>query len=437
MTQITSVRETIERAKKLLRDNEKELVRALPAHLDKSRMMRVYLTALNTTPRLGECDALSIVACVFQAAQFGLSIDTIMGEAFLVPRWNKNRGCNVAQFQLGYKGYVKLARNADSELRDIFAHVAHENDEFTWELGMEPKIIKHVPALRDRGALKATYAVGVWKDGYKRIVLVGPEEIEKVKQSSDSYKRDVKNGTKDSPWFKWEDQMWRKTALRRFGGSVPISGDSDFAKAMEAETIDGSSWYDREGKELIETTGLAQVPANAPVDEKPAAAPTAAPATATATRQPAGRKHSNGLRSSEMPAPVPAATDAAPARSALDEAADEFEAAANGNGNEVATAPTERAPEAAPAAPAAEEPKAASPEAPAPSAAAPAQRTTRARRRNAAPADPPPADPAPPPVPPPAAPAQGTTPSGDPRYPESALADSEPLTEGDDSEVFD
>jgi recombination protein RecT len=233
--------------RQLMIKSEQQILKALPRQIDSTRMFRVYLTAVQTTPGLVECDPLSVLGAVLQSAQFGLSLDTVLGEAFLIPRWNKHRRCKVAQFQIGYKGYVKLMRNADKDLRDVFAHTVHENDVFEWELGMDPIIKAHRPPLSNRGEPVGAYAVAVWQDGYKRFELVDQEQIDRVLASSDSYQRAKRDGG-DSPWISHRPSMYRKTALRALGNRMPLSAESDLAKALTNEIIDGQTFMEAGGR---------------------------------------------------------------------------------------------------------------------------------------------------------------------------------------------
>jgi recombination protein RecT len=245
--QITPYEQKVATLRQALLKSEKDILKAIPGHIDKGRLFRVYMTAVQVTRGLVDCEPISVLGSVFQAAQFGLSLDTVQGEAFLIPRYNKMRKCKVAQFQIGYKGFNKLARNADQELRDVFAYTVHENDVFEFELGLKPALKVHRPAMRDRGEPVAAYAVAVWKDGYTRFEIVLEEDIERILRSSDSYQRAISDGSKDTPWITHKPAMWRKSSLRRLGNTLPLSGDSDLAKALRAETIDGQTFMQSGG----------------------------------------------------------------------------------------------------------------------------------------------------------------------------------------------
>lgn len=234
MTEIVSPKQKMANLRSMLM-NEKvmaQIMSALPRHIDGKRLFRVYLTAVQTTPRILECDPVSVIGAVIQAAQVGLSLDSVFGEGFLIPRWNKNTNGFVAQFQTGYKGLRKLAFTSDKGIRDIYARVVYENDQFDY--AYEPASLAHRPTDSEvRGGLKYAYAKVIWhsKDEgtYDRFIVVGTPEINKAKSASDSAKKGY------GPWIDNTEAMWAKTALRRLCDTLTLSADSDLARAMVSE----------------------------------------------------------------------------------------------------------------------------------------------------------------------------------------------------------
>lgn len=73
-----------------------------------ARFMTSIISAVNTNPALQECDNASIVAAALLGETLNLSPSPQLGQFYMVPYNDKNKG-KVAQFQLGYKGYVQLA----------------------------------------------------------------------------------------------------------------------------------------------------------------------------------------------------------------------------------------------------------------------------------------------------------------------------------------
>ena len=122
----------------LIKAMEPEIKKALPEVITPERFTRMALSALNTTPKLKECTQISFLAALMNAAQLGLEPNTPLGQAYLIPFSNK--GTMECQFQIGYKGLIDLSyRNPQMQI--ISAQVVYENDDFEYELGLNPKLV--------------------------------------------------------------------------------------------------------------------------------------------------------------------------------------------------------------------------------------------------------------------------------------------------------
>lgn len=223
---------------------KRTIASVLPKHLTADRMVRVVLSAIQSSPKLLECEPGTVVLSVLRAAAYGLEPDGgPLGQGYLVPFWSGKNKRLECQFIAGYRGLCKLARNS-GEVGDIWAEVVYEADEFTYELGLDPKM-NHVrnDAAADPGPLKYVYAVARFKDGNKRFVVMNKAEIEKIKATSAS--KD-KNGNLVGPWVDWESEQWKKTAVRRICKMLPLSveqqsqvSSDDYLPAPLAATFDG------------------------------------------------------------------------------------------------------------------------------------------------------------------------------------------------------
>lgn len=128
---------------------------ALPRHLNADRMARICLTCFRQTPKLGECEPLSVFAAVIQAAQLGLE-PGLNGRAYIIP-YGKT-----ATFVPGWKGLVELANRSGRAA--VWTGAVFEGDEFKWANGSKP-FIEHLPGSEDEPAkLTHAYAVG-WVKG--------------------------------------------------------------------------------------------------------------------------------------------------------------------------------------------------------------------------------------------------------------------------------
>lgn len=208
----------------LLKRSEGQIRAALPKFLTVERMTRIFLTTIQKTPKLLECDQKSLIGAFMQSASLGLECDGILGQAYIIPYGNK------ANFQIGYKGLLALARRSN-EITSFNAQVVYEKDLFEFEYGLHEKL-KHVPCMTgERGKLKAAYAVARFKDGGYAFDVMFGSDIEKVRKSSKA------QSTKDSPWNTWEEEMWRKTVAKRLTKYLPQAIETQRASQID-ERID-------------------------------------------------------------------------------------------------------------------------------------------------------------------------------------------------------
>lgn len=67
------------------------------------------LSAVSANPKLAECDNGSIISAALVGQALNLSPSPQLGQVYIVPFNDRKKGCFVAQFQIGYKGYIQLA----------------------------------------------------------------------------------------------------------------------------------------------------------------------------------------------------------------------------------------------------------------------------------------------------------------------------------------
>lgn len=204
-----------------------EIAKALPSVITPERFTRITLSALSSNPKLAQTTPKSFLAAMMTAAQLGVEPNTPLGQAYLLPYYNK--GVLECQFQLGYKGLLDLAYRS-GEISVIQAHTVYENDEFEFEFGLDAKLT-HKPAKSNRGAPAWFYAVFKTKDGGYGFEVMSVDDVrEHAKKYSKSYSGEY------SPWTTNFEEMAKKTVLKRVLKYAPLK--SDFARAVATdETI--------------------------------------------------------------------------------------------------------------------------------------------------------------------------------------------------------
>jgi recombination protein RecT len=216
-----------------IKASEAQFALALPKHVEPARFVRAALTAINVVPKLAECTQTSILAGLMQAAQLGLEVADVRGQAYLIPRWNSKLGANEATFQLGYRGMIDLAARGGIT---VDVDEICEHDAYDYQRGTAPKLY-HKPTLADRGRAIAYYAVAHFSDGRPpSFVIMGRSEVEAHRDKFASSK--TKQGEAYGPWADHFDAMARKTVIRQLLNYLPATVELRQAVAIEATATD-------------------------------------------------------------------------------------------------------------------------------------------------------------------------------------------------------
>lgn len=221
--EITTVRDALEKMKP-------QFQLALPKHITPDRLLRVAMTAIQTTPKLLECDRQSLYSAIMKAAQLGLEPDGILGQAYLIPfsksfkddsgKWKKRLE---VQFIPGYKGLIDLARRS-GEVSNIIAKEVCEKDKFSITWQQQPPFVHEQQPSGDRGKVIGFWALAHFKDGGFHWDYMSHDEIIAIRNQSSGWKSAVEyKKEKDSPWEKSFVEMGKKTVIRRIAKFLPMS----------------------------------------------------------------------------------------------------------------------------------------------------------------------------------------------------------------------
>lgn len=209
--------------KSMIMAAQDRLMAVLPKHLTAERMAQVVTTLVYKTPKLQECPPATILSSVLEACELGLELSPKLGEAYLVPFWNKEAGGLICTMMPGYQGLVKLARNS-GKVASIQARVVYAKDVF--QIDYNPDLVfVHRPHLGiDRGPRVFVYAVAKLANGEHQIEVMNPDELEKVHRCSQGYQNAQRyNKAEVGPWVDWPEEQERKTVLKRLCKSLPRS----------------------------------------------------------------------------------------------------------------------------------------------------------------------------------------------------------------------
>ena len=96
----------------LTQDAVKKQINSIVGGKNGTRFISSIVSAVQTTPALQECTNQSILSAALLGEALNLSPSPQLGQFYMVPFNNRKKGCKEAQFQLGYKGYIQLAKRS-------------------------------------------------------------------------------------------------------------------------------------------------------------------------------------------------------------------------------------------------------------------------------------------------------------------------------------
>jgi len=184
------------------------------------------ISAVSSNPTLKECDQVSIVSAALQAESLHFPINNSLGYVYLVPYNDKKKG-KVAQFQIGYKGYIQLAiRSGQYKSINVVEVKEGELGEYDPLNGQKFNWIKDY---EKRKSARTIGYVGQFElvNGFKTQLYISYEEmLDHADTYSQAFSKDtylqVQNGTYkgeawklSSYWYKDFDSMSKKTVLRQ------------------------------------------------------------------------------------------------------------------------------------------------------------------------------------------------------------------------------
>lgn len=284
----------------LTSDAIKHKINEMVGGRDGQRFITSIISAVSTNPALSECEHSTILSAAMLGESLKLSPSPQLGQYYMVPFKDKKRGCKVAQFQLGYKGYIQLAiRSGYYKKLNVLAIKQGELVRFDpLEEEIEVNLVENDTEREDLPTI-GYYAMFEYQNGFKKAMYWSREKMmahadkysmafsakafEKL-QAGEIPEKDLWKYS--SFWYKDFDGMAYKTMLRQLISKWGIMS-IDLQKAMDGDmgTINEDGSVDYVDNYPDEAPAPAEEPAPAPIvvdentgeiiEEAPAADPTA------------------------------------------------------------------------------------------------------------------------------------------------------------------
>lgn len=240
----------------LTQDAVKNQINNVIGGKDGQRFISAIVSAVNTNNMLQECTNQSILSGALLGESLKLSPSPQLGQYYLVPFNDKNLG-KVAQFQLGYKGYIQLAiRSGMYKKLNVLAIKEGELKYFD-PLNEEIECILITDeAEREKAETVGYYAMFEYTNGFRKAIYWSKAKMQAhAEKYSAGYKKDLAQGTKYTFWAKDFDGMAYKTMLRQLISKWGIMS-IEMASAIDADMAvindDGSKTYVDNDNEIID-----------------------------------------------------------------------------------------------------------------------------------------------------------------------------------------
>lgn len=197
-------------------------------HYEREKIL--FFKALQSNSKIANCDRFSVYSAWIELQVSGATLNE--GHAFLIPYGKQ------LQFQMGWKGRLEQLIQIPTIVNIPPPQVVYDNDEFDYELGERPRIIKHKPAKKDRGELLAVYMI-IQKQSGPETHLMLREEVINIrdryskpynqyvadckaagKNIGDTFKKKIPGQnyevTVEPPmWVTSPEEAWKKTLVKR------------------------------------------------------------------------------------------------------------------------------------------------------------------------------------------------------------------------------
>lgn len=225
-------------------DATPRLEKLLPSGMNLDRFVMQIRVAMSKSVKLQECTPASIVGAVLEAADLGLDPSGRLGSAYIIPF----KG--MATLVPGYRGLIDLAGRSGL-VRSINAYAVHEKDHFTVRSGFTPEHLPYVPRPgqeQDAGKWYVVWARARMLGGSTESEIMTHFEVMKIKARSPG----ARNA--GGPWDTDEEEMAKKTVIRRLLKKLPLSPTPQWDRLSRALDMADGAVIDGESRTMTPLT---------------------------------------------------------------------------------------------------------------------------------------------------------------------------------------
>ena len=219
----------------LTNDAVKNQINSIVGGKNGTRFISSIISAVQTNPALQECTNQSILSAALLGESLNLSPSPQLGQFYMVPFKDRERG-TVAQFQLGYKGYIQLAIRS-GQYKKLNVLPIKEGELISYnplDEEIEVQLIEDEEA-REQAPTIGYYAMFEYTNGFRKTLYWSKQKMQNhAKKYSQGYAADLRKGTAWTFWSKDFDGMAMKTMLRQLISKWGVMS-IDMITAMESD----------------------------------------------------------------------------------------------------------------------------------------------------------------------------------------------------------
>ena len=205
----------------------------------------------------------SLFASILLCAELGLNPSADVGEFYFLPFGSKITPI------LGYKGVINLILRS-GEISKLWSEIVYQDDEFEYELGLEPKLVHKPNHERTNKNIKYVYAVAKLTNGETMFKVMSKKEIMEIVEMS-KYPNALYGSNKDPQGW-----MYKKTVIKQLSKTLPkdyygkrgISVDDKVEGGGYLKLDDDNNIMFVEGKKIIPKRSKS-IYANLDIDVEP------------------------------------------------------------------------------------------------------------------------------------------------------------------------
>lgn len=250
----------------LAQDAVKNKINQMVGGKDGQRFITAIVSAVSVNPALSECDYSTILSAAMLGEGLKLSPSPQLGQYYMVPFNDKKRGCKVAQFVLGYKGYIQLAKRTGN-YRKINVLAIKEGELIKFDPMQEVIQVNLIEdeEVREAAPTAGYYAMFEELNGFVKAMYWSKKKMmihaDKYSAAFNAASYELLQSGKipaseawkySSFWYKDFDDMAQKTMLRQIisrWGSMSIEMQTAYERDEALLHEDGSFEYAEQAEE--------------------------------------------------------------------------------------------------------------------------------------------------------------------------------------------